>query len=223
MIVLAHRGLLRGPDPCRENRLDTIREAIAEGFGLETDIRFANDRAYISHDRIIGGGDATADGVSHAAAWATASQPIALNFKEPGTESLMIDFLHNNRVDDKICAFDMELVESAPGSTAKLLAGRMPRLKLAARASDRNEPLERALEMPGSVVWMDEFERPWIRRRDVDAVHASGRLAWMVLPDLHGGRREDMLERLAVFAEWGVDAVCTDWALEARQFLEGAR
>ena len=222
MIILAHRGLCRGPDPSRENRLDTMREALGEGFGLETDIRFSRGRAYISHDPLIDGGGASADGSAHAALWAGATQPIALNFKEPGTEIRMVEFLRRNGVVDNVCMFDMELVEQVPGATAIMLIDALPDLRLASRASDRGEPLERALELPGNVVWMDEFEKPWIRRGHVDAVHASGRLAWMVLPDLHGRGRDDMLVRLAAFAEWGVDAVCTDWAFEARRFLEGA-
>ena len=220
MIVLAHRGLVDGPDRAAENRLETVENALSMGFGLETDIRFLDQIPYISHDRAQGSIDPSRMAEKHAPLWSASTRPIALNFKESGTESLLLDFLVRARVDRRVCVFDMELVEATPGETATRMGALHPGLAMASRASDRGEPLRRALDLPGRVVWMDEFDRPWIRREDVDAVHDHGKQAWMVLPDLHGSGKERALERLAAFERWGVDAVCTDWAIEARRFLE---
>jgi hypothetical protein len=223
MNILAHRGLVQGPDRALENRADTVEAALAIGFGLETDIRFWSSQAYISHDRLPESPDPSMSALDHVGLWSGSTAPIALNFKEPGTAELLVDFLERTGTAGRVCVFDMELVEDVPGSTAHRLRELHPGLLLAARASDRQEPLERALALPGEVVWMDEFEGPWIGQKEIEAVHRAGKQAWMVLPDLHGATRERMARRLVSFADWGADTICTDWALDARQILESRR
>ena len=39
MKIIAHRGLLVGPDPKAENQLDTIDEALSYGFDVEVDVK----------------------------------------------------------------------------------------------------------------------------------------------------------------------------------------
>lgn len=220
MNILAHRGLVSGPDKGIENRLDVVEAALAMGFGLETDIRFKDGVGYISHDPLPGPIQRTMQAMLHCSAWSASNMPIALNFKELGTEEQLASLLHSMGVVEDVCIFDMELVEDHPGETALRLERLLPGARLASRASDRDEPLERALALPGRVVWMDEMDHSWIRREHVDAVHAVGKQAWMVLPDLHGGGLEATLARLGTFSAWGADAVCTDWGLEARRHLE---
>lgn len=50
MRIIAHRGLLTGPDPAKENYPDTIRHAIKEGFDVEVDLRVINDELWLGHD-----------------------------------------------------------------------------------------------------------------------------------------------------------------------------
>lgn len=221
MIILAHRGLLEGPDPVRENTPQAVARAIGLGFGIETDIRRDEDGGlYISHDRtrVSTGMEAS----RHAALWREALAPVALNYKESGWDEELVEFLRDHALLERVRLFDMELVEDVPGSTAGRLAGICPGIALASRASDRGEPLAEALERPGGAVWMDEFDGPWITEADVAEVRSRGRQAWMVLPDLHGAPREAALERAATFASWGADALCTDWALAVRERLAPA-
>lgn len=50
MIVIAHRGLLDGPNKELENRPDQIEDAIDQGFDVEVDIRYIDRGFYLGHD-----------------------------------------------------------------------------------------------------------------------------------------------------------------------------
>jgi hypothetical protein len=52
MKLIAHRGLINGPDKTIENHPDQIKLAIDQGFGCEVDLWFDEDsRFYLGHDR----------------------------------------------------------------------------------------------------------------------------------------------------------------------------
>jgi hypothetical protein len=59
-------------------------------------------------------------------------------------------------------------------------------VRLAARLSDRNEPLEQCLSIPASIVWADEFDSLWLTKRDRTAARDAGRLFYAISPELHG-------------------------------------
>jgi hypothetical protein len=48
--IISHRGNLTGPNPLRENSIDYIEDAIAEGFDVEIDLRVEDDECYLGHD-----------------------------------------------------------------------------------------------------------------------------------------------------------------------------
>jgi hypothetical protein len=50
MRLIAHRGNLTGPNPIKENSIEYIEEAIAEGFDVEVDIRHEDHNFYLGHD-----------------------------------------------------------------------------------------------------------------------------------------------------------------------------
>ena len=50
MKIISHRGNLSGANPLRENSVDYIEEAIAEGFDVEIDLRVEDDEFYLGHD-----------------------------------------------------------------------------------------------------------------------------------------------------------------------------
>lgn len=50
MKIISHRGNLTGPNSVKENSIDYIEEAIAEGFDVEIDLRVVNDQYYLGHD-----------------------------------------------------------------------------------------------------------------------------------------------------------------------------
>ena len=51
MKIIAHRGLMVGPNPEHENRPDTIDEALSHGFDVEADIWNISGRLMLGHDK----------------------------------------------------------------------------------------------------------------------------------------------------------------------------
>lgn len=215
--ILAHRGNLKGPDWRTENSADAVHEALAAGFGLETDIRLdALKGFYISHDpQSVNPGQTFA---THAALWRQYPDArIALNIKELGAEAALLQALHSEAVVSQVFLFDMELLEPVAGATAALLRALDPHIALAARVSDRAEPLDQALSIGvAHSIWLDEFDTPWADRASVQALKAAGRTVYAVSPDLHGYSLEQSVRRWHDFIAWGVDGICTDWPLRLR-------
>jgi glycerophosphoryl diester phosphodiesterase len=213
MIVLAHRGNLRGPAPGRENSLALVEQALSLGFGLETDVRYsAGHGFYISHDVAAAGGGAAPLG-AHCELWRRhPGAAVALNVKELGREAELLEALRAMRVMQQVFLFDMELIEPRSGETARLYRRLEPSVAVAARVSDRREPLERALGIEAAgVIWLDEFDGPWATVDTVGKLKNAGKTIYAVSPELHGRRVEEARARWCDFARWGVDGICTDW------------
>lgn len=219
-IILAHRGNVDGPSPTGENRLSTITTAFERGYGIETDIRRARDgRFYLSHDPAEAVDDLLAADVFRVAR-AHPSATIALNVKEIGYEAELLTFLAAERVLDQCVLFDMELIESRPGETARLFHRLNRSARIAARVSDRDEPLDRAFGIPSaSVVWLDEFAVHWATEADITRLKAAGLTVFAVSPDLHHFSLESSRARWRDFCRWGVDAICTDYATDLARLL----
>ncbi len=220
MKILAHRGNTAGKHQPNENTLRGASLSLEMGFGLETDLRRQpGDTFYISHDPAHPCADN--DAVRHARLWRThPDRTIALNLKEPGHEEDLIRFLTDHQLLAQVFVFDMELIEERPGETARRLRSLSSRVRIAARVSDRNEPLGRALTMePCDIVWLDEFERPWATREDLLRMQGAGLEVFAVSPELHGFPPEAARRRWDEFAEWGVDGLCTDHPMEAAERL----
>lgn len=49
-ILIAHRGLMAGPDPKNENHPKQIISALNEGFDCEIDLWYVYDKLYLGHD-----------------------------------------------------------------------------------------------------------------------------------------------------------------------------
>lgn len=219
MIILAHRGNVRGPERARENSLDLVEEALALGFGLETDIRFASRGHLITHDPAPW--SPLVEFSAHAALWRRFPEAvIALNIKEPGGEASLLSALRVERVTRQVFLFDMELVEPRPGEMAMNLRRLDPTIRIAARVSDRGESVERALAIaPASEVWLDEFDGPWSTVETVARLKAAGRRVFAVSPELHGRPLVEAELRWVQFVTWGVDGICTDWPIRLREVL----
>lgn len=51
MIIIAHRGLIFGPDPFTENHPDYIELALSLGFHVEVDLWVESEKLFLGHDR----------------------------------------------------------------------------------------------------------------------------------------------------------------------------
>jgi hypothetical protein len=220
MEIIAHRANLDGKESNRENTLEQVRRALELGFGLETDIRWAPAHGFsISHDSATF--CAVNDAARHVAVWREwPHRTIALNIKELGCEQRPVEFLGQVGVAGQVFLFDMELLESVPGETARKYSRLGPRLRIAARASDRNESVAQALAIrEASVVWLDEFDGFWATAAAVEQLYEAGKTVYAVSPELHGFSIRQARTRWDAFAHWGVDGICTDYANALRRQL----
>lgn len=220
--ILAHRANVDGAKPALENSFAAAQRALALGFGLETDLRRdSQKRFYIAHDPQpwTKGNDFQ----KFAALFRKFSnQTIAMNVKEPGYETDLIALQKSGNLGGKSFYFDFELLEpKTPGSAQRLIqklsGGEI--ISVAARLSDRGEPLAQCLAIPANVVWADEFDSLWLTRKEVETVHAAGRKFYAISPELHGFDESARLKRWREFKDWKIDGLCTDYALSAGDFF----
>ena len=222
--ILAHRANLAGPHSVVENSLDACARALEAGFGLETDLRRdASGGYYISHDPH----PRTTANSLEAYAELFAKHPtaeLAINVKELGYEAALVELMKSGRLGARAFYFDFELLEPAtPGAaqrTIKSLPGGAG-IRLASRLSDHGETLAQCLSIPGEIVWADEFDKLWLTAQEAEMVRAASRRLFVISPELHGFDAAARKRRWQDFKNWGVDGVCTDYALEARDFFGG--
>jgi glycerophosphoryl diester phosphodiesterase len=221
MEILAHRANLAGPCPPMENSVEACRRALEDGFGLETDLRRDSDGLfYISHDAAPRTKENALE--SYLDLFRIhAEQPLAVNVKELGYEEALVELQRKSAFGQRDFYFDFELLEpSAPGRAQHRLATlNGGKTRTAARLSDRGEPLVQALSIPAHAVWADEFDSLWLREPDIAAIHHAGRLVYAISPELHGFGPAERRGRWAQFKDWKIDGLCTDYALEARDFF----
>jgi glycerophosphoryl diester phosphodiesterase len=53
MIIISHRGNLNGSNPFTENSIPAINIALNNGFDVEIDVWFKNNKWYLGHDKPI--------------------------------------------------------------------------------------------------------------------------------------------------------------------------
>jgi glycerophosphoryl diester phosphodiesterase len=221
-VIFAHRANLSGPHSVVENSLEACSRALEKGFGLETDLRRdASGVFYISHDPA----PRTTENSLEAFSELFAKHPnieLAINVKELGYEPTLIELMRAGKLGGRSFYFDFELLErTTPGAAQrklKSLAGG-DQVRVASRLSDRNESLAQSLGILGEVVWADEFDRLWLTENEVRAVKEAGRLFYVISPELHGFDEAAMKKRWVDFKKWGVDGVCTDFPIAAREFF----
>jgi glycerophosphoryl diester phosphodiesterase len=219
--LLAHRGNLTGIDHATENSCAVIRQSLEHGFGIETDIRRDDlGTLYISHDPAAFTTDNNAD--LHAGLWgAFPCCEIALNVKELGYPEQLVQFLRQHDLVKQVFLFDFELLESTPGETAATIHAIDPEIRLAARVSDRyGESIEQAASITAaSIIWLDEFDSLWVTASDVARLKDLGRTIYAISPEIHGFSMSDTETRWKQFQEWGVDGICTDYPIRAREVV----
>jgi|SRR5882724_2005317 len=223
MIVLAHRANLTGPHSVVENSLAACARALNEGFGLETDLRCDETGAfYVSHDAGPRSPENRLEGYTDLFQRHPAAQ-LAINVKELGYELALVDLMNSGRLGRWSFYFDFELLEpQSPGAAQRKIKS-LPdsqNVRLASRLSDHNEPLSQCLAIPSEIVWGDEFDKLWLGETEVRQVRAAGRLLYMISPEIHGFDMAATRRRWAEFKAWGVDGICTDYPLAAREFFD---
>ena len=221
--ILVHRANLKGPRSVIENSLAACADALAAGFGLETDLRRdASGAFYISHDPQPRTPVNSLEAYTKLFRQYPAAE-LAINVKELGYEPALIELMRSGDLGARSFYFDFELLEpKSPGAAQRKIKS-LPggaAVRLASRLSDRGEPLAQCLAIPAEVVWGDEFDTLWLTEADARAVRAAGRLLYMISPEIHGFDLATMRRRWADFKAWGIDGLCTDFPIEAREFFQ---
>jgi len=223
LAVIAHRGCVHGPDVHRENTLEAIRSATAEGFSVEFDVRISTDgRLVLAHD---------------AAAWSPARDPYpflrnpggpachALNVKSLLAIPAILNALRSAGTAKSFFLFDFELLTNDRDGCRFLMRSLQDEgFRVAYRLSDREPYLDAYLgDCAIREVWLDEFEDWWVTRSVVRALKDRGVACYYVSPELHGVRNLHTLRaRWCDLVDWGVDAICTDYPSELAKLVGGA-
>jgi glycerophosphoryl diester phosphodiesterase len=215
--VLAHRGLLDGPDHARENALPALREAAARGFGSEFDVRRDGDgRLVLTHDP-------AAWAPEHDASAFLADPPgdalHAFNVKDAGATRAALDAIAAAGTIGRFFFFDFELACPDAGEADALRAEVAARGGAVARRLSDREPILDDLVADAATehVWLDEMDGPWVDRDVVARLRDAGKRVWFVSPELHRPQPLAALQRRwSDVLQWGVTGICTDHPLALR-------
>jgi len=192
--ILAHRG--RWTRREGQNRPESLLGPLADGYGIETDLRDRDGQLVISHD-MAGSGSPRLAEVTDRIASAPAGW-LALNVKADGLAAACAAL--PPAVRERAFFFDM----AVPDMLGYLRAG----LRTFTRHSDL-EPTP-ACYGEAAGVWLDELAAPWITADVIAAHRAHGKLVAIVSGELHG---RDHAAHLALFRRFAGDPgvlVCTD-------------
>lgn len=216
MIILAHRGLWQSAT--EKNSLAALREALQQGFGVETDLRDRNGRIVISHDPPTADAP-TLDQFLDIYVESQSRQLLALNVKSDGLHQSIKDALTKR----DIAASQYFMFDMAVPDALGYLQHEMPCFT---RESEL-EPSPAFLD-DAAGVWLDCFHRDWINKDTIVKHCDAGRRVALVSPELHRRDRSSAWEtwRLiyrALKADGRQDMmmICTDYPREARDFFRG--
>jgi hypothetical protein len=215
MIILAHRGLWRVES--EKNSLAALRDALAQGFGVETDLRDRDGRVVISHDPPTGG-EPGFDELLALYSEVRSGGILALNVKADGLQEQIKSSLARFRIEPtQYFLFDM-----APPDALGYLRLEMPCFTRQSEIEPSPAFINRA-----AGIWLDCFFEDWINRQAILAHCDAGRRVALVSPELH--RRD----KSAAWACWreidqvlrrqgrdGLMMLCTDHPVEARAYFD---
>jgi hypothetical protein len=213
-LPIAHRGLW-WPETKHQNNSNAFWAAVKAGYGIELDIRLWGGKdLVIQHEP----GDPTLLLSAEMTSLFTAPL-LAWNLKIVSAAEPLVEFIRRHGMADRSVVFDHELMlegtDCGPMDTGKYMVN-IECPGIMTRASDReDEPLYLALSAIGQGVWLDAFERDWVTADTIRTVHAAGKSAYVVSPELHGRPLD-----LGLWKAWGeADGICTDFPhlLEALQ------
>ena len=209
MKLLCHRGYWSSN--ADKNSLSALERAIANGFGIETDIRDCNGQLVISHDP-PGAGDVLSleDFLKVYASYGKETL-LALNIKSDGLQQKLLETLNHFKIINYF-VFDMSLPD-----TLGYLNHEMP---TAVRISEYEDG--KGLLGACDTVWLDAFNEDWYERDFLISLIESGKRVCVVSPELHKRQHSFLWEMLRSIPESKTHNLflCTDLFDKSREALK---
>jgi glycerophosphoryl diester phosphodiesterase len=209
--ILSHRGLWRLP--VERNTPQALSLALAEGFGVETDVRDFSGRLVVSHDPPLGSVYELGDFLGTYSKLQV-KPPLALNIKSDGLQQSLHDLLRAHEVHDYF-VFDMSFPE--------LIRYRAAQIPYFTRLSD-HEPAPLAIQGSRGV-WVDGFDKDWDDWERLSTLLEGGSSLALVSPELHHREKANYWDQLRNWLA-GIKGmpnndvfICTDYPKEARDFF----
>lgn len=212
MEIIAHRGLWELPE--LKNSAGAIRVAIANGFGVEVDLRDRAGRLVIAHDPADESAvdfEEILSSLSDLSALTIA--PWALNIKADGLQRLVLDAVKRFALSNAFC-FDM----SVPDGLGYLNLD--SRCLVYTRQSEFEDPPPFYDEADG--VWLDEFNTGWINDKIITGHQRRNKRVCIVSAELHGRNHLPQWGKLKNIRTSGEHLLqlCTDHPVKAREFFD---
>jgi len=211
MKIIAHRGVWAKHRD--QNKMSSIRSALSQGFGFETDIRAHDGRLYLSHDPI----DTNTDIALFVELLnVVQSEKIRLrdsyflNIKESGLAPVLNAAIPE-KLKDEFPIFDL----AVPDLLSYLDFGFCVYTRVSEYEQDRS-----LLEMCGGI-WLDAFRSDWYSDSYLKTLINLGKPICIVSPELHSRPHNQLWTRLKVVDNQfpGKLSLCTDFPMKARDFF----
>lgn len=189
-----------------------FERALANDFGIETDVRDFHGQVVIAHDPVVSECVLLQDLLAMMSP-DKRHLTLALNIKADGLQHVIKQALDSCNISNYFL-FDM----SVPDAVRSMKHG----LSVFTRESDV-EPVP-AFYSRASGVWLDGFDEMWFGPADIFKHLKAGKSVCVVSPELHSRPERSCWESLksaGVHKEAGM-MLCTDKPEEARRFFYGA-
>ena len=205
MEILAHRGLWEKDE--EKNTFVSLKKALINGFGIETDIRDYNGEIVITHDPYL----ETADklllkDLLEFYANNNYVSTLALNIKSDGLQSMLRSELDFYGIENYFL-FDMSFPEQ------------YQYVNKGFTVFSRQSEFEKQISMYDRVsgIWMDEFDISWITKDSIECHLKEGKKVGVISSELHGRNEETLWNVLHEMKNYSGLMLCTDKPLEAQR------
>jgi glycerophosphoryl diester phosphodiesterase len=189
--ILAHRG--RWDNEVGPNSATSIRTALQNGFGVETDIRDLDGKIVISHDPCLGANYESFLG------YLNSESRFAINIKSDGLLGQLRNYREQIEQSDSF-VFDCSFPE--------LLKYKQAGIAHAMRMSE----FEREIPWKPNFLWLDAFESDWWLEDVAVLRQIESTPTIVVSPELHKRDKNRVWERVLELRTSGLDiSLCTDF------------
>ncbi len=208
--IIAHRGLWSSPS--EKNTLKAFRDALDNGFGIETDFRDLNGELVVCHDIPNNQNAVKAKDFEDLLNSYSISCNLALNIKSDGLCHLIQAFINEIRGNDCF-VFDM----SIPDMRSYLQHG----LSVFTRISEYE--MEPIFLKDSHGIWVDSFSSEWYEAKNLVKYIEMGKKVAIVSPELHGRPHLKLWADIknSKLSRSPSLSICTDHPISAHNFFYG--